>query len=120
MANLVTGRVFWSWILVVLSLSGINEILGQPINSWCIPLGALTFIGLFHLAGDRWRQGAGQRNQVIQEDYEARHAARINGEQVFTEWELRESLDEAGKAAFDLLEDAIHRRDGTSGGESFE
>lgn len=111
MANLVTARIMWAWFLLVAAAEGIDAILGFPMSPWIVLLGCVAIPSAVHLAGDRWRQGAGQRNQVIQEDYEARHAARINGERVFTEWELRESLDEAGQAAFDLLTDAVERRD---------
>ncbi len=115
MEAVVNGRAMWTWIISLLAAVGLNAVLGSPAPPGSITLAWVAIPTALYLLSDRVAAGLGGRRLLIQEAYEAGQRRREGGGQVhffdpLTD-ELRGSLDEAGQAAFDLLEDAIERRD---------
>jgi hypothetical protein len=97
-----------------LAASIANAVSGNPIEPWLLPLAWIAVPSTLYLLADRWASSTSGRRLLIQEAYEEGQRRRSA-----EPWpvldpltdELRESLDEAGRASFDLLEDAIERRD---------
>lgn len=110
MEAIASGRVLWAWSFSLAAAIVANVVIGSPVSSGLIALGWVAVPSALYVLSDRFTAAGGMRRMVLQETYDKNQRQRNNVVDAYTSVELRDSLDEAGQAAFDMLEDAIERR----------